>query len=207
MPDEQPFSRFTLTARSLAASRGGRAVFRGVSFALSGGNLLAVVGPNGAGKSTLLRLIAGLLRPVDGEIALAPADSEGRSYAHYVGHLDALKGGLSLTQNLLFWARLWGSDVHAVEAALETVGLGALGYLPVAVLSAGQKKRASLARLLIARRPVWLLDEPTASIDAAASAMLGGVIAAHLALGGIAVIATHTPLPVKPTHELTLGAA
>jgi heme exporter protein A len=151
-------------------------------------------------------MLAGLLRPSDGTVVFAPpADNEGGPRQHYLGHLDCLKGGLTVGQNAEFWAKLWQRDAAAVDAALDTVGIAGLFDLPVAVLSAGQRRRAALARLLIARRPLWLLDEPTASLDQSGTTILGSVIAAHLAHGGIAVIATHAELPVPPTHLLTLG--
>ena len=169
---------------------------------------MAVLGANGAGKSTLLRLLAGLLRPAAGTIALLPDDSEASGgRLHYAGHLDALKSALTVGQNLAYWAKLWASDAQRVDEAIETVGLAMVAQLPVAVLSAGQRRRAALARLLIARRPLWLLDEPTASLDAGGTAILGKVIAGHIARGGIAVVATHAELPVPLSHLLTLGAA
>ncbi len=217
-----------LTATGLSAVRGGRPVFADLSFSLGGGELLAVTGPNGAGKSTLLRLVAGLLRPAAGTVALEDADpthhaspsashgppSPERGWsvpdtsigenAHYLGHLDALKPGLTVRQNLDFWRKLWGGG--DIDAALDAVGLEPLGDLHVSVLSAGQKRRVALARLLVARRPLWLLDEPATALDAAAEAGLGRLIAGHLAGGGMAIAATHRDLPVKPTATLALGA-
>ncbi len=215
MPDDQPatsepFTRpdaVRLSASGLAAVRGEREVFAGLSFSVAGGELLAVTGPNGAGKSTLLRLIAGLIQPAAGEVVLEP-ESEQKlgSRLHYVGHLDGLKVGLTVRRNLEFWADLWGSP-GTVDTALAAVGLEALAELPVAVLSAGQRRRAALARLKLAERPVWLLDEPATALDAAAEARLGRFLGAHLASGGIAIVATHLDLPVKPTATLALGAA
>jgi heme exporter protein A len=189
-------------ASGLTAVRGGRTVFSGVSFALGAGETLAVTGPNGAGKSTLLRLVAGLLAPVAGNIALDPLPADGA--IHYVGHLDGLKTALSVRQNLEFWRSLW--DGKPVASALETVGIGNLADLPVQVLSAGQRRRVALARLLIAERPLWLLDEPATALDASGEAMLGRVIAAHLAGGGMAMVATHRDPPLSPTATLALGA-
>ena len=215
MPDDQPATAppatradaVRLIANDLAAVRGGREVFAGLSFAVAAGDLLAVTGPNGAGKSTLLRLIAGLIQPAAGEIVLEPASGEKPgSRFHYVGHLDGLKAGLTVRRNLQFWAELWGAP-DTVDAALAAVELEALAELPVAVLSAGQRRRAGLARLKLAERPVWLLDEPATALDAAAEARLGRFLGAHLASGGIAIVATHLDLPVKPTATLTLGAA
>ncbi len=196
-----------LSANDLAAVRGGREVFAGLSFAVSAGDLLAVTGPNGAGKSTLLRLIAGLIQPAAGEVTMAPASEQKiGSRVHYVGHLDGLKAGLTLRRNLQFWADLWG-EPGTVDDALAAVDLEGLAELPVAVLSAGQRRRAALARLRLAERPVWLLDEPATALDAAAEARLGRLIGGHVATGGIVIAATHLDLPVKPTATLALGAA
>ena len=195
-----------LTGSGLTAVRGGRTVFTDISFSVGAGELLAVTGPNGAGKSTLLRLVAGLLRPSAGTVAMDPAEDAGiGARVHYLGHLDALKPGMTVRQNLDFWRRLWNGD--GVDAPLESVGLERLGDLPVAVLSAGQRRRVALARMLVSRRPIWLLDEPATALDAAAEAGLGRLIAEHLAGGGMAIAATHRDLPAPPTATLTLEAA
>ena len=192
-----------LTATGLAAVRGGRQVFADVSFTVGSGELLAVIGPNGAGKSTLLRLICGLLPAAAGTMAFDPADEAGiGGQSHYLGHLDALKPGLTVRQNLDFWRHLWGGG--DIEAALDAVGLEPLGDLPASVLSAGQRRRVALARLLVARRPLWLLDEPTTALDTTAEDGLGRLIADHLAGGGLAIAATHRDLPVTPAATLTL---
>jgi len=194
-----------LTGSELTAVRGGRTVFSGRSFALADGELLAVTGPNGAGKSTLLRMVAGLLRPAAGAIALDPAGDGGTAAAtHYLGHLDALKSEFTLKQNLDYWRRLWRGG--SVEAALSEVGLGHLANLPVGVLSAGQKRRAAIARLLVVHRPLWLLDEPATSLDAAAEENFDRLLRSHLASGGIAIVATHRNLVVAPSATLALGS-
>ena len=194
-----------LTANGVAAERGGRKVLAGVSFALAAGEMLAVTGPNGAGKSTLLRVIAGLIKPTAGDVALAPVSEAGLgASSHYLGHLDGLKRALTIEENLGFWRKLWGG-AGDIGAALEAVGLGGLEHLPVATLSAGQRRRVAIARMLMAVRPIWLLDEPTTALDAAAEAMLGRLLAGHLAGGGIVVAATHRGLPVSPASTLTLG--
>jgi heme exporter protein A len=195
-----------LTGTGLSAIRGGRTVFTDLSFSLRAGELLAVIGPNGAGKSTLLRLVAGLLTPAAGAIVLEPAGDDGVGrQAHYLGHLDALKAGLTVRENLGFWRRLWGGG--GIEAALAAVGLEPLGDLPVAVLSAGQRRRVALARLLVTRRLLWLLDEPATGLDVAAEASLGRLIADHLAGGGMSIAATHRDLPLTPAATLRLGTA
>lgn len=193
-------------AEGLACVRGGREVFDGVSFSLAAGGLLQLRGPNGAGKSSLLRLIAGLVRISAGRLDLEGGadDVPLVEQAHYVGHLDALKPALSVAENLGFWATMLGGGGRPVGEALETVGIGALADFPAAVLSAGQRRRLALARLLAAGRPVWLLDEPTTALDADGRDRLFGLIAGHLSGGGVALVATHVDLPL-PAETLTLG--
>jgi len=198
-----------LTATGLAAIRGGRPVFAELGFEVGDGEVLAVAGPNGSGKSTLLRLIAGLLTPSAGSITLTPASADGIGrVSHYVGHLDGLKPGLSLGDNLDFWRGLLEGDRGlAINEALAAVGLAGLAGLPVAVLSAGQKRRAALARLLIVRRPLWLLDEPLTALDAHGHGQLAALIEAHCAGGGMVIAATHRDLPVQASATVVLGAA
>src|SRR5262249_7418989 len=202
-----------IVGSDLACVRGGRQVFRGINFALGAGEALAVTGPNGAGKSSLLRLAAGLLRPAQGRLALEGGDTELSigEQAHYLGHQDALKPSLSVAENLRFWGRFLGSTVPTGAgkdgAALAAVGLEALVHLPAGYLSAGQRRRLSLARLLAAPRPIGLLDEPTAALDAAAQRMLAELMRAHLAAGGLILAATHGPLGLEKAAELQLGAS
>lgn len=195
-----------LVGAGLAANRGGRAVFENVSFAANSGEMLAVTGPNGSGKSTLLRLIAGLVRPVAGAVSLDP-DSEGGlgGQIHYLGHLDALKNVFTVAENLAFWCEIWRAGELTETEALDRVGLLHVADLPAGLLSAGQRRRVAIARLLLARRPIWLLDEPTTALDEAAERNLGGLIAEHLAGGGVVVAATHRALPVASTVTLALG--
>lgn len=194
-----------LSGEGLAAARGGRIVFEDVDFSVATGEMLALVGPNGAGKSTLLRVIAGLLAPAAGKLVLDPEPAAGLSASiHYFGHLDGLKVALTVADNLAYGRTLYGG-AGDIEAALEAVGLAHLLDIPAGRLSAGQKRRVALARLLVATRPVWLLDEPATALDAAAEDMLGGLIAGHLAAGGLAIAATHRPLPIAPTATLRLG--
>lgn len=196
-----------LAGHDLACVRGGRQVFAGVNFTVASGEALAVTGRNGAGKTTLLRLIAGLLEPSGGRIELTGgrADTSVAEQAHYLGHREGLKPALSVRENLDFWyAFLSGRDA-APASALEAVGLAGLAALPAAYLSAGQRRRLALARLLAAPRPIWLLDEPTAALDTAGQQRLGELMRAHLAGGGIIVAATHGPLGVE-AKELRLGS-
>jgi heme exporter protein A len=196
-----------LQAASLAAFRGERLVFRDLDFAVATGEALLLTGPNGAGKSTLLRLLAGLLRPAAGQLTWDREDTLADLPAHatrvaYVGHHDAVKPGLTAAENLHFAARLSGADVGE---ALDAVGLEDLADLPARMLSAGQKRRLALARLVLSRAPLWLLDEPTLGLDSASVERLGGMLGAHRAGGGLVVAATHLKLPVPEAAELRLA--
>ena len=190
-----------LEARGLACERGGRELFRDLDLALAPGEAALVTGPNGAGKSSLLRVLAGLLPPSAGTVARTGGDE---TNFHYVGHGDAVKPALTASQNLAFWVRLAGQG--SVAAGLEAVGLAALADLPARLLSAGQRRRLGLARLFAAPAPLWLLDEPTASLDDAAAEAFGRGLEAHFAGGGAAVIATHVPLGTEAAHRIELGA-
>ncbi|MBU6498057.1 MAG: heme ABC exporter ATP-binding protein CcmA [Rhodospirillales bacterium] len=196
-----------LEGEGLAAFRGERLVFAGLSFRLARGGALLLTGPNGAGKSTLLRLLAGLGRAEAGRLLWDDEDALADRTAHagriaYLGHQDAIKPGLTAAENLRFWG-----DMAAVMATLEGAGLAHLAELPARLLSAGQKRRLALARLTLARAPIWLLDEPTLGLDAAAVSRFGDQLAAHLARGGLVVAATHLPLPLPKAGELVLGTA
>jgi heme exporter protein A len=186
--------------------RGGRNVFSGLDFAASAGEVLAVTGANGSGKTSLLRLIAGLLIPAAGSIALEGGEAELTlpEQAHYLGHRDALKPALSVMENLAFWRNFLGGELSEAGASLKAVGLDHAAHLPAAYLSAGQRRRLSLARLLAVGRPVWLLDEPTAALDAAGQELLAGLMRDHLARGGLIVAATHGPLGID-TRDLRIG--
>jgi heme exporter protein A len=194
-----------LHAENLACARGDRQVFAGIGFFVGAGEALIVTGRNGAGKSSLLRLIAGLLRPSGGSISLDGAEPGASiaEQAHYLGHLDASKPALSVRENLEFWTHYLGGEEAA--AALDAVGLGGLSPLPAGYLSAGQRRRLALARLVAVKRPLWLLDEPTAALDAPAQARLGELMRAHLAGGGIVVAASHGPIGLDHARELRLG--
>jgi heme exporter protein A len=196
-----------LMASQLACTRGGREVFAGVSFDLAAGAALLVTGPNGAGKSSLLRLIAGLVASAGGELALKAGDPELSiaEQAHYLGHQDALKPSLSVEENLAFWARFLGGADSAIDPALAAVGLDGISHLPAAYLSAGQRRRLSIARLIAVERPIWLLDEPTSALDIAAQAMLAELMAQHLRTGGMILAAVHGPIGLDGAQELRLG--
>jgi heme exporter protein A len=197
-----------LLGRGVRCVRGGREVFSGLDFAASAGRALAVTGRNGSGKTSLLRLIAGLLAPSGGSIALEGGEAELTlpEQAHYLGHRDALKPALSVAENLIFWRDFLGGEISESNESLAAVGLGHAAHLPAAYLSAGQRRRLSLARLIAVRRPVWLLDEPTAALDAAGQSMFARLMGDHLAKGGLIVAATHGPLGIE-ADELRIGGA
>ncbi len=193
-----------LKAVGLAALRGERLIFAGLGFAVPPGGALLLTGPNGSGKSTLLRLVAGLGRAEAGQLFWGGEDALADRVAHarrvaYLGHMDAIKPGLTAAENLAF-----DGDPPAVAAALAAMDLTRLAELPARMLSAGQKRRLALARLPLARAPIWLLDEPTLGLDAASVARLGGLLAAHRAGGGVVLAATHLPLPLPDAAELAL---
>jgi heme exporter protein A len=196
-----------LVGSDLACVRGGREVFRGVAFTVGAGEALLVTGPNGAGKSSLLRLVAGLVRPQQGRIELEGCDLELTigEQAHYLGHQDALKPSLSVRENLGFWAALLGADAQKGDAALAAVGLHRLAHVPAAYLSAGQRRRLAVARLIAIERPIWLLDEPTSALDSEAQAMLTELMRAHLAGRGLVLAASHGPIGLDGAQELRLG--
>ncbi len=201
-----------LVIEGLALARGGRQLFEALSFDVKLGQAVALVAPNGAGKTSLLRSIAGLIRPVAGAIrfvskdgAVDPADARAR-HLHFLGHDDGLKSGRRAGEELAFWTRWSGADGDAVARVIEMLDLQPLLPLDIRKLSAGQRRRLALARLLAAPRSLWLLDEPLAPLDAARRAQAGALMAEHLRGGGMIVAAVHDPLPV-PAREIALGTA
>ncbi|MDB5569107.1 MAG: ccmA [Hyphomicrobiales bacterium] len=204
-----------LRVENLALARGGRRLTDDLSFEVRSGEALVVTGPNGAGKSTLLRALAGLLAPVSGRISFtAPgvsADDPPALCAHYLGHSDALKSALTARENLAFWSAALrvgtaGPGGLSPLEALEQVDLQHGADLPVGWLSAGQKRRVALARLFVARRPLWILDEPATALDGGSQLRLAAAMARHRAEGGLVVAATHAPLGLEGAGELRLGA-
>jgi heme exporter protein A len=200
-----------LSAWDLTIDRGGRQLFPGLSFTADEGAALIVTGPNGAGKSSLLRALCGFLPVEAGGFALEGGDAERTvgEQAHYLGHADGVKGALTAGENLAFAAAMLGgqSSRDAQRRALARVGLGHVIDFPARFLSAGQRRRVALARLLIADRPLWLLDEPTTALDAAAREGCVAILRAHLRGGGIIVAATHAPLALEGAQEVSLGSA
>ena len=194
-----------LKAINLTCERGGRMVFRDISLSLKAGELMQLTGPNGSGKSSLLRLIAGLNEQTAGSLDLVGGghDLSIGQRAHYIAHQEAVKAALSVAENLNFWRDfLGGGDV---EAALTAFDLSRLASYPAGLLSAGQKRRLALARLVLVPRVLWLLDEPTAGLDAASLQRLVTVMAAQLDKGGMIIAATHVPLGCEPDQRLALG--
>jgi heme exporter protein A len=184
-------------ARNLSVARGGVTVLSGLTFAVGAGQALTLRGPNGSGKTTLLRTLAGLQPPVGGELHIAP-DS-----IAYAAHADGLKSTLTVAENLGFWASVYGGP--SPDLAIDSLDLTALTGRRAGELSAGQKRRLGLARLLVTGRPLWLLDEPTVSLDAASIGLFAMVLRQHLAGGGAAIIATHVDLGLPEAEVLDLG--
>jgi heme exporter protein A len=195
----------------LACRRGERLIFARLSFALGEGGALLLTGPNGSGKSSLIRVMAGLLPPQrgsmtwqDGLIAEDPAAHRAR--LHLVGHQDAVKPVLTVLETAAFWGGLRGGEAAAAQAALERFGLAPLAAYPCRLLSAGQRRRLALARLLASPAPLWLLDEPTTGLDQASTRALEAAIADHRAAGGMVVASTHIPLGMEGAQTLSLAA-
>lgn len=202
------FPAMRLLADGLACQRGGRIVFRGLDIMLQGGEALIVTGPNGAGKSSLLRMLAGLVDLAQGSLTFEGGESEKAlgEQTHYVGHLDALKAAMSVRQTIQFWSDFLGGVERDIEHVLAAFDLSELVNLPVAYLSAGQRRRLSLSRLLVAPRPLWLLDEPSVALDAVNLARLVSVMEVHLMRGGMIIAATHQTLGLMNSKMLELGS-
>lgn len=196
-----------LKAQDLTCERGGRIVFRNVSLSLKPGQLMQLTGPNGSGKSSLLRLIAGLNEAQVGSVTLegGEADLTIGQQAHYVAHQEPVKSALGVSENLIFWRDFLGGG--NVDDALEAFDLSRLASYPAGLLSAGQKRRLALARIVLVPRVLWLLDEPTVGLDTSSLDRFVKVMAAQLDQGGMIIAATHVPLGREPDLRLDLGAA
>lgn len=208
--NESPQMR--LTVEALSARRGEDLIFKDISFTLSAGESLILTGRNGSGKSTLLRAVAGLLRPESGRVTwetdAAERGTRASEACHYLGHRNAMKAELSVRENLEFWQSFVGDFAGGqgmtITEAAEAVGLGGITHLPFGYLSAGQQRRMAFAKLLVAWRPVWILDEPTAALDVNAESVFTTLIEDHLAQGGIVLAATHQPLGLETAQELKM---
>ncbi|WP_449409896.1 heme ABC exporter ATP-binding protein CcmA [Methylobacterium komagatae] len=197
-----------LDVDNLACRRSGRRIFSGLTFSLGEGGALAVTGRNGAGKSSLLAILSGRLRPDGGRIAISDVgEASLPECLHVVGHRDGLKSALTAGENLTFARDLLGAPRLMPREALERLGLGHVYDLPVAYLSAGQRRRVALARLLVCVRPLWLLDEPTAALDVASQDVLSALMAEHRAGGGLVIAATHQALGLHDAMELRIDRA
>jgi heme exporter protein A len=203
---QSPFN-VSLAAHDIACERGGRTLFQRLSFALAPGEALLVSGPNGAGKTSLLRQLEGLLPLAAGRLSITGAEEDNpvAELCHAVGHLNATKTSLTVRENLAFWADFLGDGDGDLADALTAFGLEPLADFPAGLLSAGQKRKLALSRLYAAPRPIWLLDEPSVSLDAHAVTRLDRAIRDHLKAGGIAIVSTHVPLKTEFDHELSLG--
>lgn len=190
---------------ALSLQRGSRRLFDDLSFTAPPGAYVELRGANGAGKTTLLRAIAGYMQPRQGRIVFENTEEPALSL-HYLGHLNGLKGAASVRAHVRYWAGLLGGAAMLTDEVLEDVGLTRQAELPARVLSQGQGRRLALARLLIAPRPIWLLDEPAAALDADARRMLGQFVEAHCEAGGVALAAVHEPLGPTPAQSISLGA-
>ena len=199
-----------LIAEKLGGERGGQPVFSDIDFSIDSGECLMVTGPNGSGKSTLLRVIAGLLPRSDGEIRLEGGGEEFPSVAsasHYLGHLNGMKPAMTVGENLGFWQDFGGAPGIEVGEALEAVGLETVGHLPFGYLSTGQRRRISIARLLVNQRPIWILDEPSAGLDRESERRAVGADVGASRDGGLIVAATHLSLGIEGAATLTMNEA
>ena len=197
-----------LVVSELGCERGGRLLFSGLSFSIAEGQTAILIGPNGAGKTSLLSIIAGLLRPQSGTVCMKVDGVEEPQIAeltHLVGHRDGLKAQLLVEENLVFSQQLLGPPASTPRDALAALGLAHVSRTPTAYLSAGQRKRVALARLILSRRPLWLLDEPMAALDENSRGLLAGLMRGHLESGGMIVAATHGPLGISG-DEIRIGS-
>ncbi|WP_343313288.1 heme ABC exporter ATP-binding protein CcmA [Brucella sp. BE17] len=196
-----------LVAENLAGERGGETIFAQLSFSLWRGEALVVTGPNGSGKSTLLRIICGLLPVEAGSIRLRDHGENLpiRAACHYLGHQNAMKPALSVRENLGFWQQFHGDQQYDITEALEAVDLSGVEELPFGYLSTGQKRRVSIAKLLVSHRPLWIVDEPTAGLDKASEARFAQLMLDHMGKGGMVIAATHIPLGLEGVNRVDMS--
>jgi heme exporter protein A len=200
---DKPQDRLGIRVEALALSRGQRVLFEDLSFAAASGEYVEVQGSNGSGKTSLLRAMAGLLAPRSGRVVFEGVE-EAALALHYVGHANALKREASVREHLRYWAGLFGGAAPEQDVA-QTLDLSGVLALPVRALSQGQARRLALSRLIVAPRPVWLLDEPAAALDDAGKAVLNGLIASHRDGGGIVIAAVHEPLAATPSQVVRVS--
>lgn len=199
----------SFTGENLSCIRGERLVLERISFSLKDSAAMILTGPNGAGKSTLLRLMAGLIQPSQGQIlwdgvVVSDEAADHNSRISYIGHADAVKAALSVSENVAFWAEMNGRNGYAPEHAMQALGIAHLADLSARYLSAGQRRRVNLCRMLTSGAALWLLDEPTTALDSGTSESLGNLIDTHRNNGGMVVISTHTELDVSDAQLLSL---
>ncbi len=191
-----------LIVEGLSARRGGRAIFENVSFHLTSGEAAVITGPNGSGKSTLLRVLAGLLPLDNGMVTVTPELPYAICYA---GHRDGLKGALTVFENLSFWSKIYGVEMAATQQVIDRMALNAVADMPADFLSAGWRRRAGLARLLLSNAPIWLLDEPYTALDTENVGRIDAVLSEHVTGGGIAILATHQLPGFEPNHRIEMS--
>ncbi|MEM7216049.1 MAG: heme ABC exporter ATP-binding protein CcmA [Pseudomonadota bacterium] len=199
-----------LSVENISLNRGGQEIVSDISFELSSGEAFIVTGANGSGKSTTLRGVAGLLPLANGSVRLFDETGKEfgnpvREYCHYLGHQNGMKLSLSVRENLEFWQKFMGETMLSVEEALDEVELAHTIDLPFNYLSAGQKRRVAIARLLVSDRPIWILDEPTSGLDAQSVTVFSNLARAFCDDGGILIAATHLELGLKNTKTLDIG--
>lgn len=195
-----------LSATNLSCRRGGRLIFRDVSFRVSSGSALVITGDNGAGKSSLITIVAGLLSPATGQVTIT--DGQNRPLTEMIGlmgHRDGLKSSLTVSENLTYARNLLGASQRSIPEALDAIGLAHAADMPVEHLSAGQRRRVSLARLLTCHRQIWLMDEPGGALDLRSLHSLGAIMQQHLSAGGMIIAATHQPLGLDEAETLHLA--
>ncbi|MFL2770899.1 MAG: heme ABC exporter ATP-binding protein CcmA [Rhodospirillaceae bacterium] len=191
----------SLVVSDLAAQRGGRLIFRGLSFSAGPGDAITITGPNGSGKSTLLRILAGLALPETGTVIRTPCE---KSAMRFSGHRDGLKSGLTVEENLAFWAAIYAAPENDVKGAIDSFELSTVRNMPVDLLSAGWRRRAGLSRLALGNAPVWILDEPYTTLDTGNVARVDGIFSNHIAKGGIIILATHQEPGFFASQNITM---